>query len=81
MGAPGQLGGGEKKTKKLFSLIVNTRNANCFTGKQGYKSLEKIAEKVSEELTIKQKEDESNPKKINPKGFYTKCFSLIKPRV
>ena len=25
----------QKKTKKIFSLIVNTRNANCFTGKQG----------------------------------------------
>ena len=34
------------KTKKVFSLIVNTRNANCYTGKQGYKSLEKIAETV-----------------------------------
>ena len=32
------------KPKKIYSLIVNTRNANCFTGKQGYKSLEKIAD-------------------------------------
>ena len=32
-----------QKVKKIFSLIVNTRNANCFTGKQGYKSLEKIS--------------------------------------
>ena len=31
------------KVKKVFSLIINTRNANCFTGKQGLKSLEKIA--------------------------------------
>ena len=54
----------EKKTKKILSLIVNTRNANCFTGKQGYKSLEKIAEITSEELTKKQKEDEDQPKKI-----------------
>ena len=40
-----------KQKVKIFSLIVNTRNANCFTGKQGYRSLEKIAELVSEQLT------------------------------
>ena len=33
----------KNKVKKVFSLIVNTRNANCFTGQQGYKSLENIA--------------------------------------
>ena len=33
-----------QKSKKVISLIVNARNANCFTGKQGYKALEKIAE-------------------------------------
>jgi glutamate N-acetyltransferase/amino-acid N-acetyltransferase len=38
----------KSKSKKIFSLIVNTRNANCFTGKQGYKSLEKIAELASQ---------------------------------
>ena len=26
-----------QKSKKIFSLMVNSRNANCFTGKQGYK--------------------------------------------
>ena len=67
----------EKKTKKLFSLIVNTRNANCFTGKQGYRSLEKIAEKVSEELTVKQKEDEIKPKKIKPKEIIFGCTGTI----
>ena len=38
------------KPKKIFTLLVNTRNANCFTGKQGYKSLEKIAETLSTTL-------------------------------
>ena len=33
-----------QRSKKVHSLLVNARNANCFTGKQGYKSLEKIAE-------------------------------------
>ena len=32
------------KVKRVFSLLINARNANCFTGKQGYKSLENIAE-------------------------------------
>ncbi len=56
-----------QKVKKIFSLVVNTRNANCFTGRQGYKSLEKIAEIISEKLSEKQKEDEDQPKKIKPK--------------
>jgi len=56
-----------QKVKQIFSLVVNTRNANCFTGKQGYRSIEKIAEIISEKLSDKQKEDEDQPKKIKPK--------------
>ena len=37
----------KQKPKKIFSLIVNTRNANAFTGKSGYESLKKIAELTS----------------------------------
>ncbi len=66
-----------QKVKKIFSLIVNTRNANCFTGKQGYKSLEKIAELVSQKLTEKQKEDEDLPKKIKPKEILFGCTGTI----
>ena len=65
------------KTKKVFSLIVNTRNANCFTGKQGYKSLEKIAETVSENLSKKQLEDDEQPKKIKPKEIIFGCTGTI----
>ena len=43
-----------QKAKKIYSLIVNTRNANAFTGKQGYESLSKIADTTSEKLSIKQ---------------------------
>jgi len=67
----------KNKVKKIFSLIVNTRNANCFTGKQGYKSLEKIAEITSTCLTEKQKEDEENPKKIKPKEIIFGCTGTI----
>ena len=66
-----------QKVKKIFSLIVNTRNANCFTGKQGYNGLEKIAELVSQKLTEKQKEDEDLPKKIKPKEILFGCTGTI----
>ena len=65
------------KAKKIFSLIVNTRNANCFTGKRGYQSLEKIAELVSEGLTEKQKVDEDHPKKIRAKDIIFGCTGTI----
>ena len=65
------------KINKVFSLIVNSRNANCFTGKQGYKSLEKIADLVSKRLTEKQKEDESHPKKIKQKEIMFGCTGTI----
>ena len=66
-----------QKSKKIFSLMVNSRNANCFTGKQGYKSLEKIAEQVSQELTNKQKIDEDTPKKIKSKEIMFGCTGTI----
>ena len=66
-----------QKVKKIFSLIVNTRNANCFTGIQGFKSLEKIAEKISEKLSEKQKEDEEYPKKIKSKEVIFGCTGTI----
>ena len=66
-----------QKSKRIYSLIVNTRNANCFTGKQGYKSLEKIADQISEQLTEKQKEDEDDPKKIKAKEIIFGCTGTI----
>ena len=66
-----------QKVKKVFSLIVNTRNANCFTGRQGYKSLEKIAQEVSLKLSEKQKVDEDHPKKIKAKEIVFGCTGTI----
>ena len=66
-----------QKAKKIFSLIVNSRNANCFTGKQGYKSLEKIADLVSEKLSKKQIEDDNNPNKIKSKEIIFGCTGTI----
>ena len=65
------------KNKKIFSLVVNTRNANCFTGKQGYRSLEKIAELISIQLSEKQKEDDAQPKKIKKKEIIFGCTGTI----
>ncbi len=67
----------KQNPKKIFSLIINTRNANCLTGKQGYKSLEKIAEEISQELTKKQKQDEDQPQKIKPKEIFFGCTGTI----
>ena len=67
----------KQKVKKIFSLVVNARNANCFTGKQGFRSLEKIAELVSEKLTAKQKEDEDQPKKVKSKEIIFGCTGTI----
>ena len=66
-----------QKTNKISSLLINTRNANCFTGKQGYKSLDKIAEIISQKLTHKQKEDEENPRKIKIKEVIFGCTGTI----
>ena len=66
-----------QKTKKIFSLLVNTRNANSFTGDQGYQSLQILAEEISKELTKKQKEDEEYPEKIKTKNIIFGCTGTI----
>ena len=66
-----------QKTKKIYSLIVNTRNANSFTGDQGYKSMERLADQVSQILTEKQKEDEDQPIKIKSKNIIFGCTGTI----
>tara|TARA_Y100001958_G_C21228641_1_gene554153 strand:- start:1247 stop:2497 length:1251 start_codon:yes stop_codon:yes gene_type:complete len=65
------------KCRRIFSLLVNTRNANCFTGVQGYKSLEKIASALSQQLTEKQKIDEDLPKKIKSREIMFGCTGTI----
>ncbi len=65
------------KSKKIFSLLINARNANCFTGKAGYRSLEKIAETISDKLSNKQKTDDTQPKKIRSKEIIFGCTGTI----
>jgi glutamate N-acetyltransferase / amino-acid N-acetyltransferase len=66
-----------QKNKKIFSLLVNTRNANAFTGKQGYESLKKLANLLSKNLTEKQEKDEEIPKKISPREIIFGCTGTI----
>ena len=65
------------KTKKIFALLVNTRNANAFTGQKGYQGLKEIAEDLSLQLSLKQKNDEDNVKKIKPNQIIFGCTGTI----
>tara|TARA_B100000780_G_scaffold109613_1_gene76662 strand:- start:1077 stop:2378 length:1302 start_codon:yes stop_codon:yes gene_type:complete len=65
------------KSKKIKSLIINTRNANAFTGLDGYKALKEIAEEVSIQLTKKQIIDEDHPKKISSNEILFACTGTI----
>ena len=65
------------KSKKIKSLIVNTRNANAFTGPDGYKGLKEIAQEVSIQLSKKQVEDEDYPKKVLTNEILFGCTGTI----
>jgi len=63
--------------KKIKALLINARNANAFTGKDGFKALKILAEYLSEELTIKQNEDEDKPAKIEQDEILFACTGTI----
>ena len=65
------------KSKKIKSLVINTRNANAFTGLNGYKGLKEIAEETSLQLSKKQKEDEDYPKNVLPNEILFGCTGTI----
>ena len=56
-------------SKKIKALLVNTRNANAFTGKNGFQALKEIAEELSYKLTVKKKNDDEEYEKIKPKDI------------
>ena len=58
------------KAKKIYALLVNTRNANALTGSEGYNALKNIALNLSTKLTNIQKRDEDLPKKITSKELF-----------
>ncbi len=63
--------------KKIKALLVNTRNANAFTGKEGFKGLKILADELSQELTQKQKIDEQKPTKVESKEILFACTGTI----
>ncbi len=65
------------RNKKIRALLVNTRNANAFTGKKGFLGLKEIAEDLSEQLSSKQKLDEEKPEKVKPKEIIFGCTGTI----
>ena len=65
------------KSEKIKALIVNTRNANAFTGPRGYEGLKEIAEETSLLLSKKQIEDEDKPKKILANEILFGCTGTI----
>ena len=65
------------KTKKINALLVNTRNANAFTGKNGFKGLKILADDLSNMLTEKQIEEEEKPEKIKPTDILFACTGTI----
>ena len=65
------------KSKKIKSLIINTRNANAFTGPDGYKGLKEIAQEISIQLSKKQTEDEDYPKKVAVDEIIFGCTGTI----
>ena len=46
------------KANSIKALLVNSGNANAFTGKLGFKGITQIAEELSKGLTIKMSEDD-----------------------
>ena len=54
------------KGNSIKALLINTRNANAFTGKLGLRGIIKIAEELSKKLTIKMAEDDEEKNFVNP---------------
>ena len=65
------------KNNSIKALLVNTRNANAFTGKLGFKGITQIAEELSKKLTIKMIEDEEKINSIQPNQILFGCTGTI----
>ena len=65
------------KNNSIKALLVNTRNANTFTGKLGFKGITQIAEELSKKLTIKMVEDEEKINSVQPNQILFGCTGTI----
>ena len=63
--------------KKINGVLVNTRNANAFTGKKGFQGIKEIADILSEKLNEKRKIDEEKPVRIKPSDLLFACTGTI----
>ena len=52
------------KNNSVRALLVNTRNANAFTGKQGQKAIIQIADDLSKQLTLKSQQDDEKKSSV-----------------
>ncbi len=53
------------KKNSIKALLVNTRNANAFTGKLGFKGITLIADELSKKLTVKMSQDEEQKNSVS----------------
>ncbi len=67
----------QMNSKKIRALLVNTRNANAFTGKTGFQGLKEIADELSLNLTLKKKTDDDKVEKIKSKDILFGCTGTI----
>ncbi len=67
----------EIKNKKIKALFINTRNANTFTGKNGFQGLKEIADELSNLLTIKKKDDDELHEKVKSNEIIFGCTGTI----
>ncbi len=67
----------EIKNKKIKALFINTRNANTFTGKNGFQGLKEIADELSNLLTIKKKDDDDIKEKVKLNEIIFGCTGTI----
>ncbi len=65
------------KNNSIKALMINTRNANAFTGKQGQKGITQVAEELSKHLTVKINQDEEKKGSISPKQILFGCTGTI----
>ena len=65
------------KSKKIMSILINTRNANALTGSKGYNGLKEIAEEILQKLSKKQIDHEDYPKKVLSNEILFGCTGII----
>ncbi len=69
----------EGSNKKIIkALLVNTKNANTFTGKQGYEGIDTVAKSLAKNLTLREsKKDEGISETIKTKDLIFASTGVI----